>query len=176
MTNTKSLPSVDYLRKRLRYEPETGKLFWLDYEGMPQRWLTRWVGKEAFTAADTGGYLHGQVCGKLFRAHRIAWSIYYGEHPKGEIDHINGLTDDNRIENLRVVTIQDNRRNQKKPITNTSGVVGVGWDKSRGLWTSSIKVGGVQKNLGRFCCFGQAVKTRHDAEKVYGFHENHGRR
>ena len=176
MTNTKSLPSIDYLRKRLRYEPETGKLFWLDYEGMPKRWLTRWAGKEAFAAVNTGGYLHGQIDGEPFRAHRIAWSIYYGEHPRGFIDHINGLTDDNRIENLRVATSQENMRNLKKSMTNTSGVVGVGWDKSRGLWWSYITVGGVMKNLGRFVCFEQAVEARHDAEKVYGFHENHGRR
>lgn len=61
MAKSKVLPSAEYLRKRLRYEPETGKLFWLDYEGMPQRWRTRWVGKEAFTHVKSHGYRVGRI-------------------------------------------------------------------------------------------------------------------
>lgn len=49
-----------------------------------------------------------------------------------EIDHINGDTLDNRKENLRIVTHQHNMMNQRVlPSNNTSGTIGVTWDKKK---------------------------------------------
>jgi hypothetical protein len=36
----KNLPSIEYLHKRLRYDSETGKLFWKDCDEMPKHWRT----------------------------------------------------------------------------------------------------------------------------------------
>ena len=47
------------------------------------------------------GYLHCKVGSKHYKVHRLAWFLYYGEFPKNDIDHINGIRTDNRIENLR---------------------------------------------------------------------------
>jgi hypothetical protein len=174
MTNTKSLPSIDYLRQRLRYEPETGKLFWLDYEGMPKRWRTRFAGKEAFTADDGEGYLRGGIDTHLFRAHRVAWALHYGEWPDDQIDHINGVRDDNRIINLRVVGILDNNRNKAMHSNNTSGVTGVVWYKPYCKWQTRIKVNGRTLFLGYFDSFEEAAAVRKEASIKYGFTERHG--
>ena len=41
------------------------------------------------------------------------------------IDHVKRNKFDNRLENLRIVSVHDNNRNKSKPNTNTSGFVGV---------------------------------------------------
>ena len=51
---------------------------------------------------------------KPYRAHRVIWALVHGEWPEGQIDHINGVRDDNRLENLRVVTNQDNQKKHKE--------------------------------------------------------------
>ena len=76
------------------------------------------------------------------------------------IDHINQDTMDNRKENLRICTTFINNLNKSN---NTSGCVGVCWDKSRNKWHVMFKT----KNLGRFNNFEDAVKIRKQAEKEY---------
>lgn len=81
--------------------------------------------------------------------------------PKGlTVDHINRDTLDNRKINLKVVSIYKNNQNKS---TNTSGCVGVTWDKSRNKWHVRFCC----KNLGRFESFEEAVKVRKEAEKYY---------
>lgn len=174
MSNTKSLPSIDYLRKRLRYEPETGKLFWLDYEGMPPMWRSRWAGKEAFTYLVDKGYRVGKLDGVLFLAHRVAYAIHHGESPDDQIDHINGVKDDNRIGNLRVVSHQENHRNKPMRSDNTSGITGVVWDKTKRKWRAQIKMNGRGVTLGYFETLDEAAAVRKETSAKYGFTERHG--
>lgn len=183
---SKELPSPELLRKLLRYEPETGKLFWRErtpdmFEDGEQgaewacnRWNSRYSGKEAFATIDGRGYKQGSIFGRNYRAHRVIWAMVYGEWAE-EIDHIHGVKDDNRISELRAVTHVQNGRNKKRPSTNTSGVVGVRWNKRRQKWHARITVGGNQNHLGLFTDFDEAVAARKVAEVKYGFHENHGR-
>lgn len=170
----KNLPSIDYLHKRLRYEPETGKLFWQDCEEMPKRWRTRWAGKEAFTSDNGKGYRQGSIGGMYFEAHRVIWPIHYGEWPSDQIDHINGVRNDNRISNLRVVTAKENRRNASMRSDNTSGVCGVYWHKAGGKWHARIMVDGRSKHLGLFTTFDAAAAARAEASRRYGFTDRHG--
>lgn len=174
MRETNILPSVDYLRKRLRYEPDTGKLFWLDYEGASKEWRTRWVGKEAFTALNDKGYYIGSVDNVKYRANRVAWAIYYGEWPEQYLDHINGVTTDDRISNLRDVSHQENHRNSALRKNNTSGVNGVSWSKSSGKWRVHVNVGGKYKHLGYFNNIEEAAAVRKQADVQYGYSERHG--
>ena len=118
------------------------------------------------------GYLRVRVKGAQFRVHRIIWLMTYGRWPEGQIDHVNGVRDDNRIENMREVTAQGNQRNQHIRIDNTSGVTGVALEG--GLWTARIKVSGKKIRLGRFSTLGEATAARKAAELVLGFHPNHG--
>ena len=147
---TKSLPSPELLRKLLRYEPDTGKLFWkVRPEGRPE-WNARYAGKEAMTARDTGGYPYGQIYKRPHRAHRVIWAIVTGAWPKADIDHINGDRSDNRIENLREATRSQNCHNSGLQARNTSGFKGVHFDKRSGRWRSKIMHCGRETHLGLY--------------------------
>jgi hypothetical protein len=100
--------------------------------------------------------------------------MHYDRWPEGEIDHINGNRQDNRIENLRDVPRSLNQRNSKLQNNNRSGVSGVFWRANR--WEARIYlVSGQRKHLGRFKTFEEAVAVRKQAEMECGYHENHGR-
>ena len=83
------------------------------------------------------------------------------------IDHINHITTDNRKCNLRVVTYSQNSMNQKKKITNTSGVTGVCWFKRDQNWRVQIVVNEKPIHIGYFDDFEDAVKARKEAEIKY---------
>ena len=129
---------------------------------------------------DVSGALHN--CGyrwtnlnkQFLLLHRVAWLIYYGVYPKGEIDHINGDRADNRIENLRDVTHQANGRNQRMHVTNTSGITGVHYVKNRNEWRAYININESIINLGQFKDKFEAICARKAEEYKQGFHANHG--
>lgn len=71
-------------------------------------------GKEVGYKAGNKGYLYVSINGKHTLKHRFIWSAFYGEIPEGmQIDHINTVRDDNRLENLRLVTDKQNKNNPK---------------------------------------------------------------
>jgi hypothetical protein len=183
----KELPSPEMLRKLLRYEPETGKLFWRErsaelFEDKRQpsaqsckNWNKRWAGKEAFTSHTNYGYKQGSIFNRKYQAHRVIFAMHSIDCRAAEIDHINGVRDDNRLVNLRAVSRWDNARNCGRASDNTSGCTGVSWDRSRGKWVAYIKARGKVINLGRFIKIEDAIAARKAAEKQYGYHKNHGR-
>lgn len=178
----KDLPDPELLRKLLRYEPETGKLFWRERpremfsdERCGKTWNTRYAGKESFTANSSDGYRSGSVLSKPYLAHRIIWAIVHDEWPPEQIDHINGNRMDNRIENLRAVSHAENAKNQRPTRNNAAGVMGVQWAKREKAWRARIWTDGANKHLGYFGCIGAAAMARCIAERKHGFHPNHGR-
>lgn len=186
----KPLPSPEVLRQLLRYDPDSGKLFWRERaenmfpEGEGRYtaarscriWNTKYAGKEAITAVDPSlGYKKGSVwCGKFY-AHRLIWAIQTGAWPEQDIDHINGDRADNRWGNLRAVDRKTNSRNARRRSTNTSGMMGVKWQPGLDKWRAQIMVDGRNIALGCFDDFDEACAARKAAERRYGFHENHGR-
>lgn len=76
------------------------------------------------------------------------------------VDHINGDTLDNRMENLRVTTVRGNLRNRGAPRQNTSGVKGVGWHAGAGKWRARAKDDlGREVHLGLFDDLAQAARA-----------------
>lgn len=175
------MPDLDQmtLKALLRYEPETGKLFWRERTpemfkgGKHSTWNARFAGKEAGTF-DRLGYRSVRAFGKFYKAHRIVWKIVHGEWPD-TIDHIDGNPSNNRIENLRSVSQSENCKNSRMRTDNTSGVRGVHWDKQYQKWCAEIWLKGKKKFLGYFDDKSQAIAARKSAEKKHGFHPNHGR-
>lgn len=172
------LPTPEELRQLLRYEPETGKLYWLERkDGSPGSAMfnTRFAGNEALTAPVGEKALCGSVNGGRYLAHRVIWALVHGEWPTGQIDHINGNPFDNRLSNLREVESFENQRNMKRPSHNTSGVCGVSWNAQHRKWQARINARRKTVMLGVFSDFNEAVAARKQAEKEYGYHPNHGR-
>lgn len=164
MIKLKKLPSVGRLEELFTYNPETGDLF------------RKYKKNQKLIKKNTSrGYLRPAVDGQKYYAHRICWKLYYGVCPDDQIDHINGDTSDNRIENLRIASQQENCKNRSQQKNNTSGNTGVTWNKASGKWQASISVDGKLKYLGIFTDKIDAIYARYWAEQGLGYHENHGR-
>lgn len=166
----RTIISIDVLRHKLAYDNVLGVLIW---KMSPSNNVN--VGRVA-GYIRTDGYRMLTINGVITYAHHAIWRINKGEIPAGyKIDHINGVRSDNRMSNLRLVTHQQNAKNQKRKITNTSGVTGVYFNRERTRWIANICVDGRTKYLGIFTSIIDAIAERKRAEKEFGFHENHGR-
>ena len=132
------------------------------------------VGDSAGTIRPDG-YLQVRFLGKLHLVHRIVWEMHNGPIPEGmEIDHINHIKTDNRIENLRVVDRAKNLMNRPMQNNYGSGVNGVDWSKSNRSWRARIRIGGREIHLGYFNKLDDAIEAREMANLKYRFHSNHG--
>ena len=156
------------IKKYLRYDAETGKIFWKINKGVAK------ANNEA--GWEDHRYCRVAINRKKYQAHRIAWLLTYGSWPVDQIDHINGNKKDNRLENLRDVSNGENLRNQKIPKNNTSGTLGVSFDKRRQNYQAKIMVNKKSKHLGYFKNKEEAIAARAAANIKYNFHENHGRK
>ena len=88
--------------------------------------------------------------------------------PKNKIiDHINHNVLDNRKNNLRICTQNDNAKNKSKQINNTSGVTGVSWYKKYEKWRVRIQVNNKDILIGYFNDKEDAIKVRKQAEIKY---------
>lgn len=180
MRNIRPLPPIDLLRQLIDYDPSTGRMTWrlrdLRHFDRPQRcnfWNSRFAGKPALACRMRAGHLQGYVVGQMCLAHRVAYALQHNFDPPFEIDHINGDPSDNSADNLRPSDPSTNNRNLAKPKNNTSGCVGVYFQPAR--WRAVITVDDKSIHLGYFDTFEEAVAARKQAERDYGFHENHGR-
>ena len=134
----------DIVGDLLRYDSETGDLFWK---------VNR---TNRVFAGDIAGRVHAlgyktvTIMGKFFYAHQIAWLLHYGELPDGEIDHINRVRHDNRLCNLREVSTSENVANGNMRRNNKSGYRGVFWRSQVQKWQAKIDCNGRRYHLGTF--------------------------
>lgn len=169
------LPDPEYVASRVGYDPESGDLWWMDYPEGGARWANQCAGKPAFKCNGPKGYLIGNLDGYTISAHRVAWAIYYGKWPDGQIDHIDGNKGNNGIANLRDVSPRENCRNLPIGWNNKSGVTGVYLVKSSGKWCACITIDRKSRRIGMFASKEEAAAARKQAERSIGFHPNHGR-
>lgn len=150
----------------LSYCPETGELRWRvdrlsGFGGV--------IAKAGDVAGckDGRGYVVLKTGGKRHYAHRLAWSIYYGEDAPQTIDHINGDKSDNRLCNLRAATPSQNRCNVSSTIKAASGFRGVVRHHNR--FAAYIRVQRKKTYLGAFDTPEQAhAAYAAAAEKYHG--------
>ncbi len=105
------LPSLELLRHRFNYDPETGLL---TYHNSPRPKINPPGSVVGYETEQGRGWLRVKINRKHYRLSRIVWKMYYGEDPpKGmSIDHINRDRCDNRICNLRLCSHLDNIKNR----------------------------------------------------------------
>lgn len=135
-------PTFDLVSSLLRYESETGKIFWRTDRGRAK------AGQEAGNK-KRDGYRSVVVNYRSCQSHLLAWLLHHGTWPNQDIDHINGVKDDNRIANLREVTKSENGQNQHRANSaNKTGFLGVSRHHSK--FVATIKLNGKQHRIGRF--------------------------
>lgn len=165
-------PKKEELEKLFRYDPDTGQLFWKVSAGKAKK------GSVAGSLDKKHGYIRVRFSGKNYQAHRIVWILNNGDIPEGMyIDHIDHNKENNRLQNLRLVTGYTNQKNRSLGKNNRSGVLGVHYRKERNKWQATINYDHNTVFLGNFDDWFEAVCARKSAEAANGgFHENHGRR
>ena len=109
------------------------------------------------------GYRQGSINSKSYFEHRLIWLYHYGEWPKDQLDHINGNRSDNRVENLREATQNENQRNKRGSASGTSQYKGVCWNKPSKKWRAQYRLNGVTYYLGSFDCEVEAAKAYDNA-------------
>jgi hypothetical protein len=150
---------IEECRKQLSYDPETGQ-----FDGRsPYKVIKK-----------NKTYLKVYILGKRVYAHRLAYALHTGEWPKGEIDHINGDSTDNRFCNLRDVDRLENCRNVGLQPGSRSGIMGVNWHEKGKKWRARVKSGGKEFYLGLFDSKGAAESAVIAKREELGFHDNHG--
>jgi HNH endonuclease len=176
------LPDQATLLKLLRYEPETGKLYWCERDRTMFKsnagflsFNSCWAGKEAFTSFKKG-YRYAAIppYGNIY-AHRAIWCMTYGYWPE-MLDHADQDRSNNRLGNLSEVTRVENGRNCKLSVRNRSGRIGVNWRARDAVWRAKIRHDGRYIELGRFKSFEEACAARSLAEQQFGYNPLHGRR
>ena len=102
-----------------------------------------------------------EVCNAAnsIKLHRYIMDIY-DKNSSLLVDHINHDRRDNRRENLRLVTPHQNNMNKGATNRNTSGVVGVSYDKRDNRWDAYIHWNYKRISLGSFKNFEDAVTAR----------------
>lgn len=96
------------------------------------------------------GYIQVRVDGRFYLAHRLIWLHVHGVWPDQCLDHVNGVTNDNRYINLRTATYSENGQNKVVQTNNRLGLMGVTYDKDRKSYRAHIRINNKQIFLGRY--------------------------
>jgi hypothetical protein len=124
---------------------------------------TRRGGKQKGSVAGSphnAGYLQITIDGNKYLIHRLVWLWHFGKFPK-QLDHINRIRSDNRIENLRECSYSQNHGNRSLQSNNTSGAKGVFLDKRDNVWMVSV----AGEYIGRFKSKSDAIKSYDEKAK-----------
>lgn len=172
------------LKELLFYSEDSGEFVWRersinhfdDGKGGALRrcniWNARYSGKVA-GSLNKLGYIVISIFNEPKLAHRLAWVFVYGSDSNC-IDHINHIRSDNRIDNLRSISKNENHWNMNLYKTNKYGISGVYRVRNGNMWMARITKKQKVYHLGTFDSFDKAAAARKEAEVLHGFHVNHG--
>lgn len=120
---------------------------------------------------DRDGYIRVRRAGKEYRAHRIIWELFNGPIPEGMlVDHIDGNVYNNRIENLRLATRQQNSANKRSMGAIAKGVTAT----TSGKYRVRISKEGVTYCLGTYNTLEEAAEVyKTKAEELNGEYAYH---
>jgi len=114
------------------------------------------------------GYRSIMIDGRSYQEHRIVFFYHNGYFPQ-YVDHINGVRDDNRIENLRPATKQQNGANADIYSSNTTGFRGVSYKKRQNKYESYVRFHGKKIHLGTFASAEEAfIATQNKRKELHG--------
>lgn len=156
-----SRPDVAELHRLFRYD--AGRLYWRVARGRSS------PGKIAGRIM-ANGYESVRISGRAHYTHRVVFAMHHERWPVGQLDHINGVRSDNRIENLREATAsQNSHASVGISPRNTSGFRGVSKREYGRKWRASIAVDGRFISLGVYSSSIEAARAYNTAAlEIYG--------
>lgn len=134
---------AETVRRHLLYNPRTGVFTWKWHK------IKKYIGREA-GCLNNRGYTCITIAKKIYTAHRLAFVYMTGKMPLTQVDHIDGVRNNNKWENLRISDHSTNQMNSRLRCTNTSGYKGVSWDNSNKQYVVRIKKNYKSYFLGNF--------------------------
>ncbi len=135
--------SLQRLKSLLRYEPNSGNFIRIQCNQQPGV-----VGAIAGNK-HSRGYWEIRLEDNTYLAHRLAFFYMTGAWPANDVDHINGIRDDNRWSNLRMATRSQNMQNVRKAQKNNRlGILGV--QKHGRKFRATIALNGQRIRIGSF--------------------------
>jgi len=149
------------LQSKLHYDPETGIFTWIKSTGSVKA-------NKIAGYLTTQNYLRIKIFDKNYLAHRLAWLYVYGYFPKEFIDHINGIRNDNSINNLREASMTQNNQNRHVASKNNkTKLIGATLHKHSKKYCASIKANYIKYYLGYFDTAEEAHQAYLNAKKIY---------
>lgn len=143
---TKPLLDLEVLKEAFDYNSKTGELTWKIRPANRIR-----IGDKA--GGNVEGYSKVKLKGQTMFVHRIAWALGHNEEPPIDmvVDHIDENKSNNRLDNLRLLTIgQNSAQRTREPKC---------WVRNLGGYQACFTIDGVKHTLGTF-------KTAEEASKV----------
>jgi len=163
MSKAKPMPSQQKLQEWFDYRD--GNLYWKKTNAYCVK-----VGDKAGCVKKDIQYIQVGFKGKYYLIHRLIWAWHgYSLGPNQDIDHIDGNSLNNRIENLRPTSRKQNLENRKGANKNSkTGIKGV--RKQKETWRAEICHNGKKIYLGLYENIEDAKNARIAAEKKYFTH------
>lgn len=161
MLKKKRAPDRAVLVRKLHYSPETGEFTWVERGGGK-------ANPGARAGCKTKAHYRILSVGNvLYMEHRLAWLYAYGEWPDDDIDHINGVRDDNRLCNLRRADRSSNMENIRVARRdNRTGLLGARL-RPDGKFFACIKTRGLHRHLGSFDTAEEAHNAYIAAKRIH---------
>lgn len=144
MRRKKPLPPIERLREVFTYDPVSGEVTRKLKTG-------RRDALGPVTTLSGTGYLQAGLDGHCILLHRVAFALYYGRWPEGEVDHEDGDGFNNSMLNLRECTRLENSQNVTRHSDNRAGALGVTLLKT-GRFHARIHHKGRTRSLGTHRC------------------------
>lgn len=147
--------TADRIRELLSYNPITGELTWIAKTSGRRK-----QGGKAGSKMKMG-YLEIGIDGTSYLTHRVVWMIVHGHWPSDQIDHINGIRDDNRLSNLREASNIINGQNKRMARSDSkTKLLGSSWSIDNKKYLSQIVSAGKHYHLGYY-------KSPEEAHQAY---------
>ena len=167
--NRKPLPDKEVLEELLTYDPETGVFTW---KWRPEHYFQNhaayWAWNQKHKNKRAGcvnpeGYRQIRILDTVLQENRLAYYWVHGEQPQ-DVDHKNGVVDDNRICNLRGGSHKANQRNMKLRKDSKSGYTGIREVRGRFQvrnWNGTREQSKTFDTLEEAIAFREAYMTKH---------------
>ena len=155
----KHLPPIEIILERFDYDPIKGKFYWkID---IPNNRIKKGdLVKGSLKKSHSNLYIYIGINRDQYAAQRLAWCIFYKEDPYPlDVHHKNNNTLDNRIDNLKLLTLEENNEYKTRYKNNKSGHAGIR-ETPEGKIRATVYYKGKAINVGTFSTEEQALQAQ----------------